>query len=214
MSFSLIARVVHRLISPVSGEIIVKEQLGRHVLYVQGIPQSGGIVREIWNKGVKALPEFEPVPNVLLLGLGGGSVIRLLKKRWPKAKILAVEIDSHVVVIARTYFGLDNLPGLKIATNDAFEVINERKEGIEDSNFDLVIVDIYLGKELPGFAEREDFIFQLKRLLTPRGVLVFNHLLDEAGKKTVDQFVATLKRIFPRIKTLHVGSNQLIFNYQ
>lgn len=213
MSFSLVSRIVHRLISPINGEIIVKEQLGQYSLYIAGIPQSGGIVREIWKKGVSALPDFKPVPSVLLLGLGGGSVVHLVKKRWPNAKILSVELDPHVVVISRTYFGLDEVSGIKIVTGDAFKVVHDKKGGVEKGKFDLVLIDIYLGQELPGFVQQEEFINELKSLLTDRGVLVFNHLLDKKGRETISSFEEKLKKVFPKIKTLQTPSNELVFAY-
>ena len=214
MSFSNFPRIVHRLISPISGEIIVKEQLGQHTLLVEGIPQSGGIVAQIWKKGVKKLPNLGKVPNVLLLGLGGGTVVNLLKKRWPQTRILAVEIDPQIVVIGRTYFGLDKIPGLKIITDDAFKVVSGKKAGIEEGKFDLVLVDVYLGKKLPGFVGEEDFISQLKKLLSSKGIIVFNYLLDEVGKETVGSFEGKVKKIFPKMSVLQTASNELIFAYQ
>lgn len=213
MSFSLVSRIVHRLISPISGEIIVKEQLGQHTLYIAGIPQSGGIVKEIWKKGVNVLPDFKSVPCVLLLGLGGGSVVHLLKKRWPDAKILSVELDPQIVVISRTYFGLDEVSGIKIVTGDAFKVVHDKKGGVEEGKFDLVVVDVYLGQELPGFVHQEEFINELKSLLANEGVLVFNHLLDKKGRETISSFEEKLKKVFPKIKTLQTPSNELVFAY-
>jgi spermidine synthase len=210
MTFSLRVKIVHKTISPISGEIIVKEQLGRHTLYVGNIPQSGGIVRGIWKKGIGNLRIQSPA-KVLLLGLGGGSVITLLKKKWPGSTIIAVEIDPEIITIAKTYFGLNNTPGLEIINDDALKVVQkETKLG----SFDLIILDLYLGQVLPDFAEREDFLAGLKGLLTKKGVLVANHLLDKKGKETVSDFEKQLKKLFPRLKTLRLPSNQLFFAYQ
>jgi len=214
MTFSLYSRIIHRSASPISGELIVRELLGQPTLLVEGIPQSGGIVKDLWKKGVKALPKLTKAPNILLLGLGGGSVIHLLKKRWPKARVWAVEIDPQVVAVARTYFGLDKVPGLKMITADALNVVSRHQAGVEKGKFDLVIVDLYLGKVLPKFAEQEEFIEKLKALLTEKSVLVFNHLLDQEGKRTVFEFEEKLKKFFPKIKTLRTVSNELLFVYR
>jgi spermidine synthase len=214
MPFSIIAKVVHRALSPISGEIIVKEQLGKYTFYVDNIPQSGGVVKEIWKKGVKALPDFKPVPYVLLLGLGGGSAVHLLKKRWEKVKIVGVEIDPQVVVVGRTYFDLDKVSGLRMVTADAFDAIREKKYQVDDKKYDLILVDLYLGSKLPGFVKKEDFIKKLKKLLTKRGIVVFNFLLDKEGKQQVQSYEEKVKKNFARIKTLETGSNELIFGYQ
>jgi len=214
VSFSLVSRIVYRIISPISGEIVVKEQLGQYTLLVGGIPQSGGVVREIWKKGVRALPNLGSAPHVLLLGLGGGSAVHLLKKKWPRCKILGVEIDPRVVVIGRTYFNLDKISGLKIITDDAFKIVRDKKNKLRGAKFDLILIDLYLGKNLPEFVSQEDFIKRLKSLLTETGVLVFNYLLDAQGKETVTTFEEKVKKIFPKIKTLQTASNELIFAYQ
>lgn len=213
MPFSLFTKILHRSHSEVSGEIIVKELLGQPTLSVQGIPQSGGIVKEIWEKGVKALPRLPKAPNVLVLGLGGGSVVHLLKKKWPKARVIGVELDPQIAIIGRTYFGLDQIPGLTIITADAFKAIESQEYKIDKVNYDLIIVDLYLGRNLPKFVEEEKFITRLKKMLDPKGVLVFNYLLDQKGKKNVLHFEEQLKRLFPKIKTLQTASNELIFTY-
>lgn len=214
MAFSLINRPVFRLNSSFNGEIIVKEQFGQHTLYVNGIPQSGGIVRDIWRKGIKKLPELGRAPRILLLGLGGGSVIFEIKKRWPKAGVTAIELDPEIIIVGRTYFGLDKLAGLEIINEDAEKVIKKKKHQINKSKFDLILVDIYIGKDQPLFTSEESFIEGLKRLLNEKGILVFNHLLDKQGKEMLESHIIRLKKLFPRIETLDTASNELIFGYR
>ncbi|MBN1263474.1 MAG: fused MFS/spermidine synthase [Candidatus Pacebacteria bacterium] len=210
MNFSLISKIVHHTASSISGEIIVREQFGQHSLHVVGVPQSGGIVKQIWQKGIKSLPDFKPVPEVLLLGLGGGTVIHLVKKRWPEAKVFAIELDPQIIVVSRTYFDLDKVSGLKIVRDDAFKAVLQKKHGLAKKLFDLILVDIYLGQSLPGFVETEEFIQALGGLLTKRGVLVFNHLLNKEGKMAIIPFRQRLKKIFPDLKMVQTFSNELL----
>ncbi|MFC1790155.1 spermidine synthase [Patescibacteria group bacterium] len=213
MSFSLWAKIVYRAISPLNGEIIIKEQLGQYTLYVDGIPQSGGVVRDIWRKGVSALPQDWEVPVVLLLGVGGGTVINVLKKRWPLAKITGIEIDKQMITVAKAYFQLDQISGLRLICKDAQKVVSGGKGGLEKGRFDLILVDMYRGKDLPSFVTKEVFMKRIKALLSFGGVAVFNYLLDEKGRETVYDFEGNLKKFFPKIKLVQTLSNSLIFAY-
>src|SRR5688572_27113654 len=42
--------------------------------------------------------------NVLMIGLGGGSLAKFIYHRMPDARIQAVEINPQVIAIARQYF--------------------------------------------------------------------------------------------------------------
>jgi spermidine synthase len=47
----------------------------------------------------------EKPQNVLVVGLGGGTIPGFLRKRFPDMRIDAVEIDPGVVEVARSHFG-------------------------------------------------------------------------------------------------------------
>src|SRR6266705_5028803 len=48
---------------------------------------------------------FRPKPrDVLMVGLGGGSMARFIHQRMPNVRVSAVEIDPGVVTVARKYF--------------------------------------------------------------------------------------------------------------
>jgi spermidine synthase len=50
---------------------------------------------------------FEPAPrDMLMIGLGGGSIARFVHRRLPATRITAVEINARVVALARAQFGL------------------------------------------------------------------------------------------------------------
>lgn len=50
---------------------------------------------------------FEPAPrDLLMIGLGGGSIPRFVHARLPTIRTTAIEINPRVLAAARTYFGL------------------------------------------------------------------------------------------------------------
>lgn len=65
---------------------------------------------------------FVPDPRrILVLGLGGGSLVRFLLQHYPQAHIDAVESRAALVEVARTYFGLPEQPALRVRIADARE---------------------------------------------------------------------------------------------
>ncbi|CAM6089172.1 unnamed protein product [Calypogeia fissa] len=55
------------------------------------------------------LPALVPPGPIAILGLGAGTVARLLVHEWPSRKLEGWEIDPEVVRVGRAYFGLADL---------------------------------------------------------------------------------------------------------
>ena len=198
MSFSFWPRVVFRTKSRISGEIVVKEHLGKYSLHVQGLIQSGGIVKGIWKKPIRAVQRKMSVARqILVLGLGGGTVVQLIKARWPEAKIIGIEIDPEIIRVGKKYFGLGKVTGLKTVQANAFSYVAKAH-----GEFDLVIVDLYLGHQLPRAVASDKFLGNVARLVADDGVAVFNCLRGD--EKSLSDFERKLKKHFAstaRIKT-------------
>jgi len=114
---------------------------------------------QIWRAGVsKLIPKSFQPKSVLLLGLAGGSNATLINKRYPDASITAVEIDPLMVDIGRKYFALNKVKNLHIVIADALNFVNNMR----DEHYDLVLVDCFVGKEIPKKLESLDFFRRLK----------------------------------------------------
>lgn len=87
---------------------------------------------------VLALPRGRP-RSALILGLGGGSAARLIRRLAPQARIVGVEKDRAVVRAARRHFGLDAL-GVEVVVGDARSVLERERR-----RFDVVIEDVFVG---------------------------------------------------------------------
>ncbi len=185
MIFSIFPKTIYKTHSKISGEIVVKEQLGQLTLEVGGIIQSGGIVKGIWKKPINKIYNLQfKINNCLILGLGGGTAVHLIKARWPMAKITAVEVNPEIIRIGRKIFDLDKFKDLKIFNADAFKWLKSCSYDLNHKNrkFDLIIIDLYLGKQFPKEAESERFIKNIKKLLAKNGVAIFNRLKTDQTK--------------------------------
>ena len=204
MTFFLFPRTVYKTKSKISGEIVVKEQLGDYTLHVQGLIQSGGIIKGIWKKPLRFAQGKLSVSNCLILGLGGGTVVQLIKNRWPDAKIIGIEIDPEIIKIGRKFFGLGEIKNLEIIKANAFKWVDGHFNDLNhQSKFDLIIIDLYLGKEFPKEVESEEFLKNLKKLLAKKGLVIFNWLKGKSEK----QFEEKVKKIFPAIERIETPTN-------
>jgi spermidine synthase len=120
------------------------------------------------------LPEQEP-KSALILGLGGGTVAHLLRRRWRDVSITGVDDDAEVLRLARSRFGLDTL-NVEIVEADA-RVYTRRCARF----FDLVVVDVYRGEVAAEFLNSGAFIRSVRQLVNPGGTAVWNLHRDRRG---------------------------------
>lgn len=123
------------------------------------------------------LDRWRRAPSVLLLGVGGGSVLPLLRALSPASTIVGVELDPDVVKAAREHFALDD-HGIELVEGDALSVLKRDRR-----RFDVILDDIYVhdGKRLrkPPFLPNPGLELAHQRLRED-GVLLSN-VVEEAA---------------------------------
>jgi len=206
MIFSLLPRTILETKSPISGNIKVVEQLGKYRLHVGEMLQSGGILEGVWKKALSSVKH--PTSNILILGLGGGTVARLAAVKWSGAKITGVEIDPIIIKLGKKFFGLNEIPGLGIVTADADEWVKQAMK--ERTRFDLIIVDVYLKDEIPQECKTPAFLNRIKRLLSKDGVVIFNQLLVKKRREETEKAIENLKKLFPQTRLIKTSTNLLV----
>ena len=133
---------------------------------------------------------YAPNPSeALLVGLGGGAVVRFLEHELPALRLDVVDIDPVVVDIARDYFGTRAGSRTRIFARDAYEYMQHA-----EARYDIVFLDAHLkpgeGNDASGQPLRlksAAFLRNLKARLRPGGVAVFNLM---AGPHTAADIVA------------------------
>lgn len=210
----LFPQIVEKINSPINGEIKVVKLFGNISLQVDGLTQSGGLLENIWKKGLKEIKNSKlKIKNCLLLGVGGGTVIKLLYKYFPQIKITGVEIDPLMLQLAQKYFAINEIPRLKLINSDAIRwVKNFRFNDINHcSMFDLILVDLYTGKDIPKELNDIQFLIKLRSLLSKNGMIIFNRLRNKDNQKEIDEFIEKVKSIFSRVLVKKPLVNYLIF---
>jgi spermidine synthase len=189
--------------SKYNGDIKVIRSLGFGTyIQVNNLTQSGGVVENIWNQTLKKVHKSLVTNHQsLILGLGGGTVAKLIRKYWPKSKIIGVEIDPVMVELGTRYLALDTSK-TKIVISDAYDFC-------ETSAYDLVIVDIYCGDVFPKKFEQEEFL----KKLTKNKLIIFNRLYFGEKRKEVVKFGSKLEKVFKRVDWFYPQANLMFLCY-
>jgi spermidine synthase len=114
---------------------------------------------------------FVPEPeNVLMIGLGGGSLAKFIRKHRPQTRITAVEISPQVVAAARSHFELpENDDTLDVIIGDGTDYVFNHP-----ASADVILLDGFdAGCQVETLATLA-FYKACKRALKPNGVLVVN----------------------------------------
>lgn len=114
---------------------------------------------------------FQPRPaEILIIGLGGGSLLRFLAHHYPEADITVVEYREAVIEIARRFFQLPEHPRIRIQHGDGTELIHNPAQPL----YDLILVDAFDAVGLhPGVA-CEPFLQACQRRLREGGLIALN----------------------------------------
>jgi spermidine synthase len=118
---------------------------------------------------------FMPAPRrILMLGTAAGSLLHFLQHHYPQAYITAVDIDSELIeqLLQRKILPA---PGNRLTYiyDNAARFIEQ-----SDQNFDLVLVDVFIGAQSPPWLLEKTSIQQLYQCTASGGALAYNLLID------------------------------------
>jgi spermidine synthase len=113
---------------------------------------------------------FQPRPKrVVLIGLGGGSLIKFCHQRLPGAQLTAVELDPDVIAWRDAFMLPPDGPRLEVLQADGADYLARVEKGI-----DALLVDAFDKTGFaPSLANREFFEAAFAKL-SGNGVLVIN----------------------------------------
>ncbi|MGA0844951.1 MAG: spermidine synthase [Luteolibacter sp.] len=137
--------------------------------------------------------------SVLMLGLAGGTSLRILRQLLPNARFVAVEIDAGIVAAARKHMHLDSLE-IEIHIDDGYRWLESQRE-----RFDVVIDDAYLAGEDDVFRPRlpdERWLRYFEQVLSPEGVMVVNLVTGLGHRKIQSRVRHALLGQYPEVGSL------------
>ncbi len=116
---------------------------------------------------------FTPDPrNILVVGLGGGTLPTAFRDLYPAAHIDSVEIDPAVVRVAERFFQFEASDNLRVHTQDAR--VWTKRAMRRGKRYDIIILDAFNGEYIPEHLMTREYLEETKALLAPGGTLLAN----------------------------------------
>ena len=149
---------------------------------------------------------LQPEPDkILIIGLGGGTLPSTFSRILPKARIDNVEIDPAVVRIAQKYFNFRITPTVNVSEEDGRVFVKRAiKKGIK---YDLVMLDAFDHDYIPEHLLTQEFLREVKQVLTPGGVLAAN---TWSSSQLYDHESATYESVFGSFFNLRFNSRVIL----
>lgn len=204
---SYIWPITRKFPSEFNGTLEISYVNGKRVLDTKNANYSYGSLQKILEIGLTKV-NLKSVENLLLLGLGGGSIIQSLRETFEYQKnIIAVEIDPEIIKLAKDEFGISPSNTLQIVQADAFEYVKTSK-----NKFQLIIIDLFIDTTVPSKFFKKEFCDNVSKLISINGELVFNIGVNlekdtEIASSIIDNFGIKFK--FYSLKKVN-GTNHLL----
>jgi len=202
-------KILEEVHSTINGHLVVRTDFtwGPHI--VSKITQSGGVLKRVWGPTLRKLKHkyfIDPPQKALIFGLGGGTVAWQLRETFPDVEITGIELDPIMVDLGKKYLKWDEQT--KVIIGDATKEIKKLKQ-----KYDLVLVDMYVGDEVPERLTADSFIKEIKKLVNENGFVVFNRTYYGKKRDEAHAFEKKLEKIFPQVDRFYPEANCMFICY-
>jgi len=129
-----------------------------------------------YTRAMMAFLLFQPLPReVVMIGLGGGSMARYIHQRMPGTRTTVVEINAKVLAVARSmfHFPADDAR-LSVEIADGADYVRENAESA-----DVLLVDGFDDGRQPAALATQVFYDAAYAALRPGGVMAVNFMAEE-----------------------------------
>ena len=138
------------------------------------------------------LPILDAPENILIIGIGAGSLVRFCHHHFPACRIDAVDCSSRVIDLARDYFRLPDNEQVRIHCREGHAFLRELPQG---SCFDLIMVDAFDQQGMSETVYTPPFFERCATVLKGHGILSCNLWSGDAERLTGIR--GALSRYFP-----------------
>lgn len=152
----------------------------------------------------------QPRPKrVLMIGLGGGSLVKFCYCHLPTSRMTVAEIDADVIALRSNFYIPPDDERLRVVNQDGAIYIEHMVRS--DERTDVILVDAYDQNGLATAVRQRSFLDNARRVLSPHGIFVMNLVADDAD---CQRQIALIRSVFGNptivIEALW-GGNLLVF---
>jgi spermidine synthase len=152
---------------------------------------------------------FQPRPKqVLIIGLGGGSLVKYCHRHLPTTRITAVEINPDVLALRSQFLVPPDDERLTVIQADGADHVARMVDRGERIN--AILVDAYDHTGIARSVVERSFVENTKRILGSNGVFVLNLIAESADAK---RHIETVRQVFADavVVAMQRGGNLVIF---
>ena len=224
LNFSTIAseREFVYLVSSDYGQVyVVQNKEGMRCLYIGDPNNQADCIHTCINIYNPDLLEFDyqkfalsslyavPKPQkILVLGLGGGTLIKALMDLLPQAKIDVVEINDAIFEVAKEYFSFKPNVNTSVVISDGYEFVKKQAQDPALKKYDLIILDAFDKDYIPAQFLSKEFVHMVHSIVAAKGVVVVNTFANSKYAALEDGLYKDEFKQFLNLKTSN--GNRLI----
>jgi spermidine synthase len=199
---SYIYPITKKVKSKFNGTLEITWHNGKKHLNTKNANYSYGSLQDILKFGLEKI-QLKSVHSVLLLGLGGGSVIKTLRNDFNFDKhITAIDIDPVIIDIAKEEFELQNAKNLNIICEDALSFMTKNTK-----TFDLIIIDLFIDTAMPEQFLNLPFWTAILTAKSTNGNIIFNASLETSKSKALNDLIGFLKSHIYKVEVFEKVNN-------
>ncbi len=148
----------------------------RCLMFADGMIQSEMLLSDpnrltlAYTRAMMCFVLFQPVPrDMLIVGLGGGSLVKFCLQYLPDVRITVLEIDEQVIALRDAFSIPPDSERLRVVHADASQYIATLAAKV-----DVLIIDGFDAQGQPASLASADFYYACRRAMRPAGVVVVN----------------------------------------
>jgi spermidine synthase len=152
---------------------------------------------------------FQPRPKqILIIGLGGGSLVKYCHRHLPATRIIAVEIDADVLALRSQFMVPPDDDRLTVIQADGADHVAQMAD--RGGRINAILVDAYDCAGIANAVVERSFVENAKQILGTNGVFVLNLVAESADAK---RHVETIRQVFRDtfVVAMQRGGNLIIF---
>ena len=143
------------------------------------------------------------IKNVLVLGAGLGSMVRVVRHRGCNPGFTLVEKDKVVLQWAMEFFEADSSALITPVCSDAQDFMAHNT-----IKYDFIFIDIFDGRTVPAFVTTQQFLEQCRESLSPGCHVAFNYIINHA--KEWEKVKTLFASVFPKHEVLSKDINRIL----
>ena len=128
--------------------------------------------------------------RILMIGLGGGSLVKYCHRHLPTTELTAIEIDPEVIALRTHFYVPPDDERLQVINADGAQYVAQM--AAEGGRTDVVLVDAYDQHGVAKAVMERVFFENAKQVLGDRGVFIFNLVAPAAESEPHIQLIRSV----------------------